>query len=38
VTKPHAIAEARQVAARHRPSEVLVEGDDGIFEFDQRLG
>jgi hypothetical protein len=38
VTKSHAIAEAREVAARHRPSEVLVEGNDGIFEFEERFG
>jgi len=38
ITKPHAIVEARRAAATHRPSEVVVEGDDGIFEFDQRFG
>jgi hypothetical protein len=38
LTKPHAILDARRTAATNRPSEVLVEGDDGTFEIDQRFG
>ena len=37
ITKPHAIVEARKAAETQRPSEVVVEGNDGIFEFDQRF-